>query len=59
LLNRKAREVPSSVSLNNVNDFAASIMYDGNTVRRHVYTFAARNVTVRGSAMDYIRHEYG
>jgi hypothetical protein len=29
---------------------------------KHGYTshiFAARNVTVRGSAEDYIRHEYG
>jgi len=59
LLNRKAREVPSSISLNNVNGFVASIIYDGNKVTRHVYIFAARNVTVRGSAMDYIRHEYG
>jgi len=37
LPNRKAREVPSSISLNNVNDFAASIIQDGDTVTRHIY----------------------
>ena len=54
LSNRKPHEVRSSISLNNVNDFAMSVTNDGNTVTRHIYLLQGSQKTSQLGAVPRI-----